>query len=69
MRNLHKKNFKPEIKPTVENLQKELYQLENKQAKGDKVCTNIRQDMEQQKNFQNFLKDTSETEYGESNNI
>ena len=29
---LHKKeNFKPEIKPKIENLKDELYQLENKQ--------------------------------------
>ena len=38
MQNLYKKeNFKPEIKPMVENLQDELYQLENKQAKGAKL--------------------------------
>ena len=34
MRNLYKKeNFKPQIKPVIENLQDELYQLENKQTK------------------------------------
>ena len=33
IQNLYKKeNFKPEIKPMIENLQDELYQLENKQA-------------------------------------
>ena len=32
IQNLYKKeNFKPEIKPMTENLQDELYQLENKQ--------------------------------------
>ena len=31
-----KKKFKPEIKPIIKNLQDELYQLENKQAKGAK---------------------------------
>ena len=36
-----KKNFKPEIKPMVENWQDELYQLENKQAKGTKLCAYI----------------------------
>ena len=34
LQNLYKKeNFKPQIKPMIENLQDELYQLENKQAK------------------------------------
>ena len=37
-----KENFKPEIKPMIENLQDEIYQLENKQKKGDKLCANIR---------------------------
>ena len=32
--NIYKKKFKPEIKPIIENLQDELYQLENKQSKG-----------------------------------
>ena len=41
--NLYKKeNFKPEIKPMIENLQDELYQLENKQAKGAKLRANVR---------------------------
>ena len=35
-------NFKPEMKPMIENLQDELYQLENKQAKGAKLGVNIR---------------------------
>ena len=40
---MHKKeNFKPEIKPMIENLQDELYQLENKQAKGAKLRASIR---------------------------
>ena len=38
----NKENFKPEIKPIIENLQDEFYQLENKQAKGAKLCANIR---------------------------
>ena len=43
LQNLYKKeNFKPEIKPMIENLQDELYQLENKQAKGAKLRANIR---------------------------
>ena len=39
---LTQKNFKPEIKSMIEKLQDELYQLENKQAKGAKLCANIR---------------------------
>ena len=43
MQNLYKReNFKPEIKLMIENLQDELYQLENKQAKGAKLAANIR---------------------------
>ena len=43
LRNLCKKeNFKPEIKPMIENLQDDLYQLENNQAKSVKLCANIR---------------------------
>ena len=43
LQNLCKKeNFKPEIKPMIENLQDELYQLENKQEKGAKLRANIR---------------------------
>ena len=42
-------NFKPEIKPTIEDLQDELYQLENKQAKGVKLCANIRWEVEGEK--------------------
>ena len=43
LQNLYKKeNFKPEIKLMIENLQDELYQLENKQAKGAKLGANIR---------------------------
>ena len=41
LRNLYKKNnFKPEIKPMIENLQNELSQLENKQAKSVKLRAN-----------------------------
>ena len=40
---LHRKeNFKPEIKPKIENLKDEHYQLENKQAKCTKLRANIR---------------------------
>ena len=37
-----KKNFKPEIKSIIKNLQDKLYQLENKQAKGTKLRAKIR---------------------------
>ena len=43
LQNLYKKeNFRPEINRMIENLQDELYQLENKQAKGAKLPANIR---------------------------
>ena len=34
MKFVQKENFEPKFKPTIENLQNELYQLGNKQAKG-----------------------------------
>ena len=37
-----KENFKPEIKSMIENLQDELYELKNKQAKGAKLGATIR---------------------------
>ena len=40
---LPKKKFLPETKLMIENLQDELYQLENKQAKGTTPCANIRE--------------------------
>ena len=39
---MQKRNFNPEIKPMIENLQNELYQLEKKQAKSVKLRANIR---------------------------
>ena len=42
MKLVQKENFEPKIKPFIENLQNELYQLENKQAKGAKLRANIR---------------------------
>ena len=46
LRNLCKKeNFKSEVKPMIENLQDELYELENKQAKSAKLCANVRWDL------------------------
>ena len=38
--------FKPEIKPVIENLQEKLHQVESKQSKGIKTCTNIRWEFE-----------------------
>ena len=40
----------------VENLQDELYQLENKQAKGVKIRANIRQELEGEKFHAAFFK-------------
>ena len=37
-----KENFKPENKPIIGNLRDELYQLENKHAKGTKLRANNR---------------------------
>ena len=42
MKLVQKENFKPKIKAMIENLQNELDQLENKQAKGAKLRANIR---------------------------
>ena len=36
-----KENFKPEIKPMIENLQDEIYRLENKQAKWAKLMLTL----------------------------
>ena len=56
-RNLYKKEeFKPETKPMIENLQGELYQLESKQAKGPKLHTNIKWELEGEKCFRKFSK-------------
>ena len=38
---IRKENFKTETKSMVENVQDELYQLENKQAKGAKIQANL----------------------------
>ena len=51
-----KKNFKPEIKPFIKNLQDELYQLENKQAKGAKLRRTIRWKLEGEKCSKTFFK-------------
>ena len=47
-----KENFEPKMKPIIENSKNELYQLENKQTKGAKPCTNIAQQLELQNIFQ-----------------
>ena len=50
MQSLYKiENFKPEIKPMIENLQDEPYQLENKQAKVAKLRVNTRWELEGEK--------------------
>ena len=41
--------MKPEIKPIIQNLQDEPYQLQNKQTKGAKLGANIRQEVEGEK--------------------
>ena len=50
------KKFKPEIQSIIKNLQDKLYQLENKQAKGAKLCPKIRWELEgvlERRNIQN----------------
>ena len=54
--NYTKKNFKPEIKPIIKNLQDEFYQLENKQAKGAKLRPTIRWKLEGEKCSKTFFK-------------
>ena len=39
---MQKRNLQTRIKPMIENLKDELYQLKNKQAKGAKLRANIR---------------------------
>ena len=56
MKFAQKENFEPKIKPLIENLQNELYQLENKQAKGANVCTNITQELEGEKGSKTFFR-------------
>ena len=51
-----KENFKPDFKPMIENLQDELYQLENKQAKCAKLHANIRWELESEKFSKAFFK-------------
>ena len=41
MKLVQKKKFKPKLKPMFKNLQNELYQLQNKQAKGVKPCPTL----------------------------
>ena len=56
MKFAQKENFEPKIKPLIENLQNELYQLENKQAKGANVCANITQELEGKKGSKTFFR-------------
>ena len=48
--------FKSKIKPIIKNLQHELYQFENKQAKGAKVRPTIRWKLEGKKCSKTFFK-------------
>ena len=57
IRNLYeKKYFKPEIKPIIRNLQHELYQFVNKQAKSAKLAASIKWKLEGEKCFKTFFK-------------
>ena len=50
-----RKDYKPEIKPMMENLQDELYQLENKQVEGAKLRVNMRWELEGKKCSKTFF--------------
>ena len=52
----------------IKNLQDEFYQLENKQAKGAKLCANIKQELQGEKCSKTFFK-VLERQYAKSNNI
>ena len=56
MKFVQKENVKPKIKPMIENLQNELYQLENKQAIGANLCANIRKVLEGEKDSKIFIR-------------
>ena len=51
-----KKKIEKEIKPIIKNLQHELYQLENKEAKGVKPTATIRWKLEGEKCSKTFFK-------------
>ena len=56
-RNPYKKeNFKSEIKAIIENVQDELYQLKNKQAKGARLHANMRWKLQDGKCSKTFFK-------------
>ena len=40
----------------TQKLQNEIYQYENKQAKGAKLCANIRQELESEKSSKSFFR-------------
>ena len=60
MKLVQKKKFKPKLKPMFKNLQNELYQLQNKQAKGVKPCPTLGRSCRANKTakrFPQYLKD------------
>ena len=56
MKFAQKKFFEIKIKPLIENLKNELYQLENKQAKGANVRANITQELDGEKGSKTFFR-------------
>ena len=52
MKLVQKEHFEPKIRPMIENLQNELHQLENKQAKGVKLHAQL----EGEKAFKTFFR-------------
>ena len=55
---MKKENVKSEIKPIIENLQDELYQLENKQTKVSKLRANMRWELDGEKGSKTFFQST-----------
>ena len=64
-----KKKFKPEIKSIIKNLQDELYQLENKQAKGAKLRAKVKWGLKVKNATKYIFQTTWKKEYAKSNNI
>ena len=54
-----RENFKPGIRPFINNLQDELYSVESKQTRGAKIRANIRWDLEGEKCSKTFFGVTS----------
>ena len=68
LRNHYKKKIKSKNKSTIENLTKELYQLESEHAKGAKLHANIILELEDKKCSKTYL-NVLQKQYAKSNNF